>query len=130
MRITRTTLTVTAIAYALTTAAGTLHAQYEILGAIAGQVTDWRGTALPSVHVDATDRETGKRIAAITDEEGRYVLAGLDTDHHFTLHVRCIGFVPRTEPDVRAVTPAIGLPPQLVTLTLVPIEKRLAAWQR
>jgi hypothetical protein len=130
MKITRTILPVAAVVYALTTAADTLHAQYEILGVIAGQVTDWRGAALPAAHIDVTDRETGQRAMALTDADGHYILEGLATDHHFTLHVRCIGFVPRTEPDVRAVPAADGARPESLTLTLVPIEKRLAVGQK
>lgn len=127
MKTTRTILTVAAVVYALTAAAGTLHAQYDMLGVIVGQVTDWRGTALSAAHVNVIDRATGQRTTALTDEDGHYILAGLATDHHFTLEVRCIGFVPRTEPNVRAVAPAAGAPPAALTLTLIPIEKRLSS---
>ncbi len=68
---------------------------------IAGRVMDLVGDAVQFAHVRITDQMTGAVLTTLTSLNGNFVIENLSRDHHYSVDVRCIGYVPRTLTDVQ-----------------------------
>ena len=91
---------VAAVAVAATTGASRLEAQVTS-GSIGGTVTDEAGAPVGSAQVQITNASTGFRSGALTRDDGRYTVAGLEVGSAYTVVVRRIGFGPETRENVR-----------------------------
>ena len=80
--------------------AGQLGAQVTS-GSVGGTVTDEAGAPVGSAQVQVTNVATGFRAGALTREDGRYTVSGLDVGSEYTVTVRRIGFAPVTREGVR-----------------------------
>ena len=87
-------------AVALVAGAPRLEAQVTS-GSISGTVTDEAGAPVGSAQVQATNLSTGFRAGALTRDDGRYLIPGLDVGAGYTVTVRRIGFAPATRENVR-----------------------------
>src|SRR5271154_2772211 len=74
-------------------------AQGETTSAIVGQVTDASSSAVPSVTVTITNRETGLRRSAKTDDEGRFNFPQLKPGA-YAVRVEAEGFDPQQNDNV------------------------------
>jgi hypothetical protein len=94
---------------------------------ITGRVTTLMGFGLEAAHVDVTDEESGRAVAAITAGDGHYAIFGLPADHHYRVLFRRIGFAPLT----RAVAPTPGgSGDPVVDAALAPISGELSVARR
>ncbi len=76
-------------------------AQGETTSAIVGQVTDATNAAVPGATVTITNRETGSRRSAMTDNEGRFNFPQLKPGA-YSVRVEAEGFEPRQNDNVFA----------------------------
>ena len=102
-------------------------AQGVTTGAVTGQVTDSGGRPLENAQVQVLNTATGYRAGALTRENGRYFVQGLEVGSVYQLTVRLIGFAPRTQDNVRvtlgqATRVDFILVPQATTLSAVEVE--------
>jgi hypothetical protein len=89
-----------AVAVAAAAGASRLEAQVTS-GSIGGTVTDEAGVPVSGAQVQVTNSSTGFRSGAVTRDDGRYTVAGLDVGAAYTVVVRRIGFAPLTRENVR-----------------------------
>jgi hypothetical protein len=73
--------------------------QGETTSAIVGQVTDATGAAIPAAHVSITNRETGLRRNATTDDQGRFDFPQLKPGT-YSVKVTADGFDPQQNDNV------------------------------
>ena len=92
----------TAAAAVVLTAAAAPGLQAQVTsGSIGGTVTDEAGAPVGSAQVQITNASTGFRSGALTRDDGRYTVAGLEVGSAYTVVVRRIGFAPATRENVR-----------------------------
>lgn len=91
-----------AVAVAATLAAGSGRLQAQVTsGTIGGTVTDESGAPVAAAQIQITNRLTGYNRGALTREDGRYTIAGLEVGAGYAVTVRRIGYAPVTRENVR-----------------------------
>jgi hypothetical protein len=78
----------------------TLTAQGVTTGAISGRLTDPQGQPVPGAQVQVTNRATGYQRGAVTGDDGRYSVLGLEVGSRYAISARRIGFAPVTVENV------------------------------
>jgi outer membrane receptor protein involved in Fe transport len=86
----------------LTGSAALSHARAQGIttGAVGGQVTDTVGSPLSAVQVQVRNLATGYVAGALTGDNGRYLVPGLEAGGPYTVTARRIGFAPQTRENV------------------------------
>ena len=100
-------------------------------GSVTGVVQNDTGQPVPGAQVQVRSRETGISRGAITRDDGRYFVAGLDVGA-YDVTVRRIGFAPATRSNVRvtlgqAVRSDVSLQSQATQLSTVTVSANAAS---
>ncbi|MDQ3698563.1 MAG: carboxypeptidase regulatory-like domain-containing protein [Gemmatimonadota bacterium] len=78
-----------------------LPAQGVTTGAVTGLVTDEGGQPVENAQIQVINRSTGYSTGAVTRNDGRYFIQGLEVGGPYTVNVRILGFIPQTRDDLR-----------------------------
>src|SRR5688500_7303868 len=80
-----------ALSFLAITVTGTLHAQGSTTAAIGGRITDGSGRALHLAEIIVTNQATGGSTRGHSQEDGNYLLSGLDVGGPYSVSVRRLG---------------------------------------
>ena len=99
MQFSRLRILATAFALVLCTSSLTM-AQGVTTAAISGRVTERDGAPVANAQIQVRNRATGVSSGALSDENGRYLVQGLEVGGGYVVTVRRIGFGPATRENV------------------------------
>lgn len=103
-----------------------LRAQGVTTGAVGGRVSDPANVGIEGAQIQVTNRATGFSSGAVSRDDGRFFVQGLEVGGPYTIIVRRIGTAPRTIENVRVALSQttrvdVTLEPQATELTGVTV---------